>query len=134
MKHYFIKTLGGLRPTGDCKPYNKLEVGEQTEIDIKTPRNILFHRKFFALIKLAFENQDKYVNQGHLREDLIIAAGFYTERTNHMLEVVRLVADSISFASMDDEEFSEVYDRVLDVVWKMLGGEKQDIIDELLRF
>jgi len=134
MKAIFIKTLGGLRPVDDCKAYNLLKVGEQTELDIKTPRNIRFHNKFFALINLAFVNQELYVKQDDLREDLIIAAGFYTTRKNHISEAVKLVADSISFAKMDDIEFGEVYNRVLDQVWSMLGGEKQDIIDELLRF
>jgi len=134
MKVRFKKHLGGLRPVDKCKTYDNLSLGEEIEIDIKTPRNIRFHRKFFALINLAFENQHNYIKQEDLREDLTIAAGFYTERTNYLTQETKLVADSISFAKMNDEEFSKVYNAVLDCVWRFLGASKEDVINELIGF
>lgn len=135
MKYLFVKTLSGLRPIDDgCKAYNRLKVGESTELDIVTPRNAKFHRLFFALLNLAYENQELYKSMKHFRKDLIKAAGFYHEEMNHFTGKMELEADSISFSKMDEIEFKEVYDRVLDVIWNLLGGEKQAIIDELLRF
>jgi len=134
MKALFKKTLGGLRPVGECKAYDKLELNDQIEIDIKMARNYKFHKKMFALIKLCYENQEHYNNMEHLRKDLIKAAGFYSERKNHISGETSLEADSISFSSMDEAEFSEVYNRVLDVVSELLGSNSEEIRDEVLQF
>ena len=124
MKYYFYKTDLGLMPMDNCKPFDKLEIGEEIEIDISSKRNILFHRKFFALINLAFENQSLYYCIEDLRKDLIKAAGFYEERYDYINDIEIIEAKSISFSNMDDTEFENVYNKVLDKVCLFLGNEK----------
>jgi len=134
MKYYFYKTTNGLLPMDQCKPFDKLEIGEEIEIDITSKRNVQFHRKFFALIKLAFDNQDYYKDMEDLRTDLIKIAGFYTSRTNYITGEIETKNDSISFSNMDNEQFQEVYNKVLQVVSEFLNTEKEDLQNELLQF
>ena len=44
------------------------------------------------------------------------------------------IPKSIAFGSMDQIEFEEVFERVLNVITKELGSERQDIMDELNSF
>lgn len=136
MKITLIKTLNGsFKPAYDsdyelCK---KIKVNEPYEFEYKKPRNYEFHKKFFGLINLVYENQEKYNNLDDLREDLIIEAGFYTKRYDFLgVEIKK--ANSISFASMDEVEFSDLYSRVIDVIVKYFNFGKQDIIDNVEQF
>ena len=63
-----------------CK---KIKVGSTVSCEIKQPRNVAFHRKFFALINLVFENQEVFDNIDFMRKEITKAAGFYDEYLNH---------------------------------------------------
>lgn len=134
MKYYFVKQRNSLIPIDVCKPFEKLEEGEEIEIEITNKRNVKFIRKFFALINLAYENQEHYNNLDNLRKDITISAGFYEERINYITGEVILEAKSISFSKMEEQEFEKVYNAVLDAIIKFIGVEKEDILNELLQF
>lgn len=134
MKYYFVKQRNTLIPIDVCKPFEKLEEGEEIEIEITNKRNVKFIRKFFALINLAYENQEHYNNLDNLRKDITISAGFYEERINYITGEVILEAKSISFSKMEEQEFEKVYNAVLDAIIKFIGVEKEDILNELLQF
>jgi hypothetical protein len=114
----------------DFEKLKKIKAGEFIECEIKKKRNIKFHRKFFALINLVYQNQETYNNIDHLRNDLTIASGYYTQRTNLQGEVIT-EPKSISFASMDEHSFSEYYNKVLDAIVKYFNFDKQLIIDNV---
>ena len=136
MKIALIKNLNGtFTPAydSDLEIAKKIKVNSFYEFDFKKPRNYEFHKKFFALINLSFHNQDTYNNLDDMREDLIIDAGFYRTTENKHGGTVKK-ALSISFASMDDIEFNNLYSRVADVIVKWLGIEKQDIIDNINQY
>lgn len=107
--------------------------GEMVLCKITRPRNIKFHRKFFALLNLVFHNQEAYTNIEDLREVLIIAAGFYTLRQN-LDGVWQKKADSISFANMDEDTFSDLYNKVIDVVVKWIGCDRDDLLEAVAEF
>lgn len=129
----------------------KLKTGKSVKVTIRRARNLFFHRKGFALFKLAFDawEPQKLQYRGEIvtkdfdrfRKDITIIAGFYTPVYNARGEV-RLEAESLSFVSMDEERFDEVYRAVLNVVWarvlKNAGYESEAevnrVIEELLRF
>jgi len=70
MEIYLIKTGFGLRgwtPEDEDK-LRKIKANDVVKCELTKPRNVLFHRKFFALLQLTFENQVKYSNL----EDLLI--------------------------------------------------------------
>ena len=82
---------------------------------------------------MLFDNQERYNNVDDLREDLTIEAGFYPKRENIKGDVIKK-ANSISFASMDEFQFNELYNKTLDVIVKYFNFKKQDIIDNVEQY
>ena len=96
--------------------------------DIVTPRNYKFHKKFFGLLNMAFEfwpGPPPVEWQGEtiqpekttkaFREWVTIQAGYYSI-SGFPDGSWQFVADSISFAKMDDEEFARLYSSVINVL------------------
>jgi len=117
----------------DLENLKKFKVGSMVQCDITRPRNLGHHRKFFALLDMVYNNQEKYNNKEHLRKDLTIAAGFYIERKNLKDEYV-IEPISISFASMDEDRFSDYYNKVLDCIVQYFNFDKQSIIDNVNQY
>ena len=137
MKIQVVKTSNGIiKPAygSDHEYFKKMPTNEVFEIEYKKQRNIKFHRKFFALIKLAYENQSDYRLMEDLRRDLLITSGNYNEVVNKITGEVFKVADSISFSNMDDVKFNEVYESVKEVIAKWLGITNENINEEISRF
>ena len=131
-----IKTPSGSKPMydSDFENYSKIAMGEVFEIDYKKPRNYKFHRKFFSLIKLAYENQSDYFNLNDLRRDLTITAGYYDEVVNRVTGEVYKMPKSISFSAMDETEFSELYEAVKDVIVRWIGITSETIENEIAQY
>jgi hypothetical protein len=141
-----LKTMAGFIPA-DPKTdefYRKLKLGTTIHSDFKQMRNAAFHRKAFALFNLAFEYWEpgevssKYgtpeKNFDRFRKDLTILAGHY-HNVIRLDGTVRVEADSLSFGSMSQETFEELYNNVLDVILKripVLSDMTKEEIDELV--
>lgn len=117
----------------DYENAKKLKQGIDLECEIKKKRNYKFHKKFFALINLVFQNQERYSVLDDLREDLIVEAGFFTRRENLEGDVVKK-AKSISFASMDELEFNQLYDAIINVIIQHFNFEKRAIEENIMEF
>jgi len=129
----------------------RMEPGEIIKFSFKKMRNGKFHRKFFALLNFAFDawepNRQRKTYKGipvaknfdRFRKDVIIQAGFY-EQTFNLDGEMKLEAQSISFANMDDLEFERVYSAVADVILQKVlisynGREELDaVIETMMRF
>ena len=107
------------------------------------PRNIKYHRKFFALVNYAFDNWEMPVsqykgipikkNRERFRNDLTIMAGFGYPVVNIKGEV-RYKAKSISFAKMDETEFEKLYSRFVDVILhKVLTNYKKHDLEHVVQ-
>lgn len=112
--------------------YQKLKVGWEGEITFKQVRNYEFHKKFYALINMAYENQEKFNNVTHYRKYLTCKAGFYTAYETDKGTFIE--ADSISFASMDELEFSDLYSKMIDVIIQEIGVTSEIIEKEIVEF
>jgi hypothetical protein len=133
MKLFLVKQLNGtfkVAYDSDYEKAKKIKVNELYEVEIRQPRNIKFHNKFFALLELVYQNQEAYSNKDDMREDLTIEAGFYREVINLHGQTVKK-AKSISFAKMDDFEFSELYSAFVNVVINWLKISKEDIAENI---
>ncbi len=133
MKLFVVKQLNNtlkVSYNSDYEKVKKLKTNEEYLCEIKQPRNINFHRKFFALINMLFDNQERYKDPERLRKDLIIEAGFYNEWVDFHGEIKR-EAKSISFAKMSEFEFSELYNKILDVIVEYFHFDKQEIIENV---
>lgn len=119
--------------SSDHDKLKNIKVGDIVECEIKKPRNIAHHKKFFTLIEFVFQNQEKYKNREHLRHDLTIEAGFYDLRENFWGEKVK-EPKSISFANMDQIEFNQFYSAFIDAIYIVYGFDRQDIIENVDRY
>lgn len=136
MKLIVKKTNKGLLPMydSDYEIYSKIPLGEEFQIEYKKQRNLKFHKKMFALFKLCFENQEVYSNLNDLRRDLIITSGYYTETANMLTGEVFKHAKSISFANMDELEFSDLYESIKSVIISWIGVTDEEIETEILQY
>ncbi len=128
--------------------------GQGISVEARKARNIRFHRKFFALLRLAYDHWEAF-SEGvewkgrrvrpsfeQFREDVLILAGYYDAYyTIH--GSVRLRARSISFANCDEHEFNQVYQAVFDVLWDRVfsridgyrsHGDVEAAIEQFLAF
>lgn len=142
MDIHLVKVDGGFRPCSgeDYDKMRRFKAGEVVRATVVKPRNWRFHRKFFAMLRCAWDCLTEQQRQNLHSEDgfrqyLLIASGFtdvtYDIRGRQYAER----AKSISFAKMDETEFDTVYNRVLDGVLVLLSnnGIGEDAFNEILR-
>jgi len=110
----------------------KLKQNTDYKFEVVHPRNFGFHKKFFALINLGFENQDKYKDYTEYRTIKTMQAGFFKMLITEKGKV--FIPESISFASMDEIEFEGVYKKVLDIICSEAGLTSKEIAEELINF
>lgn len=129
MKFLVINTPHGLVPYGDedYEEKKKLKDGTTYSVEIKVARNLDFHRKYFAMISYAWDFLNEaetatFRTKENFRKYLEISAGhcevIYHPRLQEFVEIPK----SISFGSMDNTEFDNLYQRVKDVVFSLIGG------------
>lgn len=136
MKIFVKKTINGLAPASrtefDKLQEAKLKLGEYYEVEIKKPRNVGHHRKFFALINICFDNQDKFDDIEDMRSWITMKAGWRKKIETPTGFFYR--AKSISFSSMDQTEFEDYYNKCIVVVLNWLGVDREDLMDEINQF
>jgi hypothetical protein len=111
---------------------SRIKTGEPVKLKFSRPRNYQFHKKFFALMNLAFdyweppehgkgsaiaEKMPIEKNFDRFRKDIIILAGFYTA-SYRLNGDVRYEAKSIAFGNMSEDEFEKLFSAVIDVILK----------------
>lgn len=90
--------------------------GEYVRIEIKRPRNGAHHRKFFALLTLVAENSETY---GTVEKALVavkLASGHADPLLDPTTGQVLMIPRSVSYESMDQDEFNDWYQRAIDGV------------------
>jgi hypothetical protein len=137
MEILVVKTINGLLKPAfdeDKENFSKLPKDGYFEIKYNKKRNVKFHRKFFALLKIAYENQSDYRLMEDLRRDLIITSGHYEEVVNFMTGEVYKIAKSISFSNLDETEFNLIYNDVKEVIIKWLGIDNEALNTEVEQY
>ena len=134
MKILCRNTLQGLVPLypSDYDEKRKLKLGQDYVCEITNPRNIGFHKKFFALINIGHENTKLKMPLDTYRKYITVKAGFFT--AYETAKVIYYDPDSISFASMSQDKFEEVYSRVLDKIIEDIGVTEEEISKQLINF
>lgn len=130
----------------------RIKTGTTCRVTLTQVRNPAFMRKWFALAKLAYDAWTETVptveHRGQrvqpqferFRKDLTILAGYYHPVFNVRGEL-RLEADSISFAKMDEATFDKLYNATINAVMqKVLAKapwseeELRALVDKVLGF
>lgn len=109
----------------DMEKALKIKKGEVVECSFKVARNYAFLRKFWALINTSFEfltEEQKEFFHGSAdgyRQTLEVAAGYYDEFYDVRRRSWVQKPKSIAFDKMDEAEFSQLYEAVVDVIFKI---------------
>lgn len=122
--------------------FDKLKNHGVYEAKLTQPRDPVKHRRYFALLNFAFEHwqvdEEDFKNFDVFRHNIAVLAGFYTQcydlRGNIILE-----PKSISFGSMDETEFEDLYDKTIDVILKHVlrnytKTDLEQVVLDILRF
>jgi len=142
MKLLLQNTAVGLVPLydSDFDEKRKLKPGQIYQADIKVVRNILFHRKMWAMLNTAWallpeRTQNGFRSFEGFRAYLLVAAGFYETYYSPRLKEYVEIPRSMSFASMDNAEFEDCYNAIKDVIWGILStrrGITQELFEQYL--
>lgn len=131
----------GLTPLTDedYEAKKRLKMGDIVRCQIKRPRNLRFHKKFFALLSLTYDN---------IPHDVAELLGISSKEG--MLDTIKLALDhydtyeiggktllrlrSIAFDKMDDTEFETFYVRTVDfILHHLLPGLDQKTLEEEIK-
>lgn len=135
MKLALIKRNGGYFPyyKSDVEASQKLKDNIVYFADIKKPRNLDHHKKLFALANCTIANLpddsilvrkqvDAYglikaieVELGMIENEYCLDGGYHTK------------AKSIDFASMDQTEFQEFYDKAVYIMAGLINVSTEDL-------
>lgn len=154
MEITLIKTMGGLRPhtDEDVAKSLKWKVGTILRCSVTQMRNGQFHRKWFALVKIAFDAWSETAQTqeykgipvlpdfDRFRKDVTVLCGFY-KPVFDVQGGLHLEPESISFANMDQERFEQLYSATIDVILQKIlpnrgYSEKQlrELVDQVVQF
>ena len=127
MKINVKKLPGGvLSPMSDidAEALNGFKTGETYEIDIKRSRNPAFHGKTFAFLHFCFQHwqsdrefMDESAQFELFRKQLTVLAGYYNQ-LHHIDGSFRLEAKSLSYGSMEPEDFEKFYNAAIQAAMK----------------
>lgn len=143
MDIYCMVTDGGLIPMydSDLEERKKLKRGDRVLCRITKPRNYEFHKKFFALVRLTYENLPEHLHSMlriRSEEDMLTSIKLelgYADRLWYSGKQIA-VPKSISFAAMDQAEFERFFARAVDLVLTLYlrGTDRKELLDEVDRF
>lgn len=151
MKAHVRKLAGGVFVPDtdlDSSAMEGLKTGAVISIEWKRPRNYKFHKKMFALLKVAFDAWEPTTatykgqivgkNFEQFRNDVVCLCGHYEMAINLRGET-RVTAKSLSFASMDQDEFDTLYNSMINVILaKILTNYTRDdldsVVEQILQF
>ena len=113
----------------------RIKASEVVRVEVTKPRNLSFHRRFFALLTIVWQTCGDWpsvedllielkVRIGHVREVVIRDSG----------EVVK-VPESISFSAMDETAFWQFYEKCVQVICTDMvpGLDDAALREEVLR-
>lgn len=147
---HLTRTPSGLVPSdlAAAEWLQRVAIGKPINATVRQPRNAKFHRKFFAMLDVAFSNhewpevQTKWgrvrTSKDYFRDYVICKAGHWEADMMPNGEV-RAKPKSIAWVNMDEPRFSQLYSDVLDVIlaefltgWT--SGDVDHAVNQMLGF
>ena len=139
MKMFCRVTPTGLVPLydsdGDVKHH--LKDGTNVEVEVRRARNVRFHKKFFALLRLVLNNlPESVINEKELySEDAFLLQIKEDMKLYHVTKGGVKNYISISFTEMDELTFERFYSNTVRLITiKYLKVSKEQIEDEIYKF
>ena len=131
----FIKSDIKLIPANDetFERVKKMSVGESIFMEWKPKRSYQFHKKLFSLLNFVYENQAHYKSLDNLLEVYKFKAGYFETIVTHKGKK-HYKAKSISFHTMDNEEFERFYSQAIDTSLELIPMNRAELEDAILRY
>lgn len=130
----YRKTLTGFVPANDEAQefFAKTKLGQFVKLDGKRPRNVKFHRLFFAMLRLISDNSNPHITEIEALYLAKVGAGCGQWIDTGKREL--FAPGSISFASMDQEAFDTFVKAAIPplVARFMRGTAPDDVIREAM--
>ncbi len=109
----------------DWEKAKKFKVGEEYNYSHKKIRNPKYHRKYFAMMRMLFDNQDLIDDSYIFRKYMEMKAGWYT--VTQIGDKEMILPKSINFEKMDEDEFQDLFGRVQQVAFEKFALENSEI-------
>lgn len=135
-KQVYARTHAGFVPANDAAQRfaDRVSMGALVELEGRQPRNLAHHRLFWSLMSWASENCEGYETAEQVCHTVKVLMGhcdFVPDGKSGLVAVPK----SISFAAMDEVEFSNFHRKAMDAVLKLLpAGCSRETIMEALQF
>lgn len=112
------RTLGGLAPDDEASTsaLRRIKAGEVVKVELVRPRSHRNLRRWWALMGLIHQNSEQFKSPEQAHDYVKILAGHCSQIVSQSTGEVYLVADSISFGRMGEDEFQQVWMRAKDAV------------------
>lgn len=107
---------------------HRIGEGEVVACEVRRPRNLAMHRKFFALVRVVVDATGLWPNEDCCLRDLKERVGLYSVEWSPATGEDRIVHGSISFAQMDQDAFLKFYETCLRELCDMAGGIEHDAL------
>jgi hypothetical protein len=120
-------------------PYGDIDLKDgDYQLSITKPRNLSFHKKFFALLNVGFQNQDFYANFEDFKDEIKLKTGFFKKHYTLKGNIIYFPL-SIAFNKMDEIEFEELYEKTITVLIRdiIAGLNKEDLenaVEQIINF
>ena len=143
MKILCVVTENGLAPKydSDREEFSRLKRNTDVLVEVGQKRNYVFHKKFFALLKLTYDNFPEWMEDNlnvhsveDLRTRLKIDLGLY--EVSHYGNLSVIIPKSIAFDKMDETEFEKFYKMSVNHIMKnyLKGVTNEQIEEEIWKF
>lgn len=136
MEVFLTKTMSGALVPMDQEQeaFKRFKAGSVIRCDVKEMRNGQFFKKWWSLVKVAFDLWTETMpnvefkgveiapNFDRFRKDLTVLSGFYDPVFNVRGEV-RMEAKSLQWSKMDEGSFNDLYQKTLTtIISKIIPG------------
>jgi hypothetical protein len=135
-KLIFTRRLSSLVPTDpeSLEAVQSLTPGKLVEVRIVKARNLEFHKRFMSLVRLVYENQERFSNMTKLLTAIKLEAGWY-EDGPVVKGIPSYIPKSISFGKMSENEFFVFYHEALDAICRLLPHlNAADLAEEVMGY
>ena len=121
--------------------FKKHPPGTVISCEVKEFRNYAFHKKWFAMVKFAYDHYSaEFKSFDTFRNEITIMAGHFEVVASLGSNSVKKIPKSISFGSMSEEEFERFYSDSINAILKAiptLAKDKAELISmeaEIIRY
>lgn len=132
----FIKTFDNKLMPADKDCFDKMDeikAGKSIFVEYKPNRNYKNHKRFFSMLKLVFDNQSFYKDMDNILEIIKFRSGYFDTIITHK-GAKHYKTKSISFDTMDEEQFKMFFSKAIDVALELIPMDKQELEDMILRY